>query len=1163
MEKKLIFKDDKSDKFWNIAVSGLSFTVIFGKSGTAGQSSNKTFDQETTCLAQAQKLIQEKLKKGYIEEGQTPGAPAASTATVEISPAEIKSTAILKEKQKPSKKQPIEKAIDETETISIEGSFDENLIHIRSLVQKNELMHAKDLCNAISPLINSKQEEEQLLLLKGEIAFIQNDFETAERILLTAGPEADFLLGKIYQTKNEVEKASYYYLNAKSYLGYYHAAWIAVNQQDNAKAVQYFELAAIEGEKSKEKDLWESYFRWGYTLHLMGDLTAAIVHYQKAIDTGLADIWAYNNFATACMALGKDKEAIALYDTAIAKWPEDSPTYFNKCCFYSVKGNLKEALIWLEKACYYGYLFHNEYNLKNDSDLVALRETAEYKEIIKKYTRNYRNRSCEDLLSEDFKANPEKYNEFEVRSYHKSLPNGAITSEIANGLNIQTITAYEAGLKSISPAVAQLKKLKEIQLLDNPLMEFPEELLNLKLDNAELEFKRLAAFPSYLEKLSNLKKLVLSSIKVKRIPKEISHFKDLEDLCIKHGEIEVIDREIGSLNKLHSLEIRDTPVTSLPAEIAQLHNLRTLYVSDNKQLAHLPEDVFTLPKLERVSFAKNGFPGTEAAKLFEEGLKAKTEKRRLAVFLALLQRNNDYVAAHGTFEDALAALNSGVGMLRSNSLIWIGNQVQASFSDNPITAGSEVFILGKFSKSNTDIKSEVEALGAAVSTKFSPKTTHILVGEKPGDKWNGVNSVTIQWFTEAVLHKSDAVENTPMEIAEDFPQEQIQSLLLSPEDSNVSMALELIEEYRAVAAFEAELFISYQYATDKDVKKQIQNLIKRNCSEDLQSALAGKYGFKSASEKKIGEYILTLFEKAGLDKLKVAYTIFRKTNHKAYQFLLEFGTSEMKKQVMESFIDTYEGVQNKKEEGLIQLEGTIPNEIVELKNRIKKLSWRGGKELPLCITQLDLLESLDVAMSGLSKLPKEIANLKNLKTLNISTASFKKFPLEILGIQGLEELFLHNGNEGKKQCITEIPANISQLKNLKKLNLSNNSFGKFPMEILALENLEDLTIASIGISSLPDEIKKLKKLKRLSIYDSWAAPGNENKFESFPNAILELQLLEELSASMFLLLKGPQVLSSLTHLKKIVVRDGYNDEKRQALSKAVKEMLPECEVSIW
>ena len=245
MERKLIFKDDKSDKFWNIAVSGLSFTVTFGKSGTAGQSSGKTFDQETTCLAQAQKLIQEKLKKGYIEEGQTP----ETSATVEITPVVSKSATVTKEKPKPSEKPTIKAAVEETEIISIEGSFDENLIRIRSLVQKNELMRAKDLCNAISPLIKSKQDEEQLSLLRGEIAFIQTDYETAETLLLKASDGANFLLGELYQKQKNFEKALHYYLNSKSYLGYWNAGWIEISQNNNEKAIQCFERATIEGEK--------------------------------------------------------------------------------------------------------------------------------------------------------------------------------------------------------------------------------------------------------------------------------------------------------------------------------------------------------------------------------------------------------------------------------------------------------------------------------------------------------------------------------------------------------------------------------------------------------------------------------------------------------------------------------------------------------------------------------------------------------------------------------------------------------------------------------------------------------------------------------------------------------------------------------------------------
>jgi predicted DNA-binding WGR domain protein/cell wall assembly regulator SMI1 len=65
MKKELIYQDDKSHKFWNIETDGDSFTVTFGKVGTAGQSQTKEFDNEEKCQKEAEKLIAEKLKKGY------------------------------------------------------------------------------------------------------------------------------------------------------------------------------------------------------------------------------------------------------------------------------------------------------------------------------------------------------------------------------------------------------------------------------------------------------------------------------------------------------------------------------------------------------------------------------------------------------------------------------------------------------------------------------------------------------------------------------------------------------------------------------------------------------------------------------------------------------------------------------------------------------------------------------------------------------------------------------------------------------------------------------------------------------------------------------------------------------------------------------------------
>src|SRR5262249_33559798 len=61
------YSDAKSHKFWNIEVTGTSFTVTYGKVGSAGQTQTRTFATAEKSQAEADKLIREKLKKGYVE----------------------------------------------------------------------------------------------------------------------------------------------------------------------------------------------------------------------------------------------------------------------------------------------------------------------------------------------------------------------------------------------------------------------------------------------------------------------------------------------------------------------------------------------------------------------------------------------------------------------------------------------------------------------------------------------------------------------------------------------------------------------------------------------------------------------------------------------------------------------------------------------------------------------------------------------------------------------------------------------------------------------------------------------------------------------------------------------------------------------------------------
>ncbi|MGE3808839.1 MAG: WGR domain-containing protein, partial [Gemmataceae bacterium] len=85
------FNDGKSNKFWNIELDGEAFTVTFGRIGTGGQTQIKEFPSDDKAQAAHDKLVAEKLAKGYVET--TAGGAAPPAAKQAAAPAAGKSAA--------------------------------------------------------------------------------------------------------------------------------------------------------------------------------------------------------------------------------------------------------------------------------------------------------------------------------------------------------------------------------------------------------------------------------------------------------------------------------------------------------------------------------------------------------------------------------------------------------------------------------------------------------------------------------------------------------------------------------------------------------------------------------------------------------------------------------------------------------------------------------------------------------------------------------------------------------------------------------------------------------------------------------------------------------------------------------------------------------------
>jgi len=79
------YSEGSSSKFWEINLAGKSFTTTYGKIGSKGQTTIKTYSSEAEARKEHDKLIAEKVKKGYAPVGK-PKARAA-TAPAAAAPA--------------------------------------------------------------------------------------------------------------------------------------------------------------------------------------------------------------------------------------------------------------------------------------------------------------------------------------------------------------------------------------------------------------------------------------------------------------------------------------------------------------------------------------------------------------------------------------------------------------------------------------------------------------------------------------------------------------------------------------------------------------------------------------------------------------------------------------------------------------------------------------------------------------------------------------------------------------------------------------------------------------------------------------------------------------------------------------------------------------------
>ncbi len=139
---------------------------------------------------------------------------------------------------------------------------------------------------------------------------------------------------------------------------------------------------------------------------------------------------------------------------------------------------------------------------------------------------------------------------------------------------------------------------------------------------------------------------------------------------------------------------------------------------------------------------------------------------------------------------------------------------------------------------------------------------------------------------------------------------------------------------------------------------------------------------------------------------------------------------------------------------------------------------------------------LNLFGQGLTELPAEIFQLTNLRSLSLDSNNLSSLPPKLFEITNLTELDLRHNQ------FSTLPSQIFQLKNLTLLHLGFNPLYTLPSELFQLTTLTEFYLFNTQLTSLSSEIVHLKNLERLDI--------SGNHLSSIPPEIVRLPKLNDL-----------------------------------------------------
>ena len=172
--------------------------------------------------------------------------------------------------------------------------------------------------------------------------------------------------------------------------------------------------------------------------------------------------------------------------------------------------------------------------------------------------------------------------------------------------NLKVLWLGQNKLSTLPSEISKLKTLEELWLDENEFSEIPVSIKKLKIKYLSLFDNKFSSLNLKMGDLKDLTNINLCYNNFKVFPAtELSLLPNLDTIIMWYANVEYIPKQIVKIRKLRSLNLENNSISKLPIEMPQLKGLRVLELSANKLTSGGIKCLYNCKNLTKLELDKN------------------------------------------------------------------------------------------------------------------------------------------------------------------------------------------------------------------------------------------------------------------------------------------------------------------------------------------------------------------------------------------------------------------------------------------------------------------------------------------------------------------------------------------------------------------------------